>query len=71
MAAGKGQLFDLLKENQVPTKEMAARFGISDGAIRVTVHRLRQRYKELLREEVAHTVSDPAEMDDELRHLLP
>jgi RNA polymerase sigma-70 factor (ECF subfamily) len=36
----------------------------------VSVHRLRQRYGELLRDEIAQTVNDPADVDDELRHLL-
>ena len=37
--------------------EVAARLGLTEGALKVTVHRLRQRYRELLREEVAHTVA--------------
>jgi hypothetical protein len=36
----------------------------------VTVHRLRERYRELLRAEIAHTVAAPAEIDDEIRHLI-
>jgi len=39
-------------------------------AVKVTVHRLRHRYRNLLREEIAHTVADSAEIDDEIRHLI-
>jgi RNA polymerase sigma-70 factor (ECF subfamily) len=48
----------------------AQRLGMSAGAVTVAVHRLRERYGDLLREAVAHTVSDTAEVDDELRHLF-
>jgi RNA polymerase sigma-70 factor (ECF subfamily) len=51
-------------------REIAAQLGISEDAVKVGVHRLRQRYGELLRAEIAETVQDPAEVDDELRHLL-
>jgi hypothetical protein len=43
---------------------------MSDGAVRTAVHRLRHRYAELLREEIAATVADPEEVDDEIRFLL-
>ena len=43
---------------------------MSDGAVRVAVHRLRLRYKACLHDEVAQTVSHPGEVEDELRHLL-
>ena len=39
-------------------------------AVKVTVHRLRQRYRELLREEIAHTVERPEEIDEEMRYLF-
>lgn len=72
---GRSDLFDLLiqtlpgQERTVPRAELAGRCGISIGAVDVAVHRLRRRYGELLREEIAHTVSDPGEIDDEIRHL--
>jgi RNA polymerase sigma-70 factor (ECF subfamily) len=50
--------------------KVAARLGMSDGAIKVAIHRLRARFRELLRAEIAKTVSAPHEIDDELRHLL-
>jgi RNA polymerase sigma-70 factor (ECF subfamily) len=40
------------------------------GAVGVAVHRLRQRYRELVREEIAHTVASPAEVEDEIRWLF-
>lgn len=49
---------------------IAARHGVSVSAVGVAVHRLRRRYGELLRQEVARTVGSPQEVDEELRHLL-
>ncbi len=43
--------------------------GVPEATVKRLVHRLRQRYRDLLRDEVAETVSDPAEIDDEIRHL--
>jgi RNA polymerase sigma-70 factor (ECF subfamily) len=43
--------------------------GVPEATVKRLVHRLRQRYRTLLREEVAETVADPAEIDDEIRHL--
>jgi RNA polymerase sigma factor (sigma-70 family) len=50
--------------------EAAASLGMSEAAVRVAVHRLRRRYGELLRAEIGKTVSSPAEIDDEIRHLI-
>ena len=49
---------------------VAAELGMTEGAVKVAVHRMRQRYRELLRQEIAGTVADPADAEDELRHLL-
>jgi RNA polymerase sigma factor (sigma-70 family) len=49
---------------------VASALGLSEGAVRVAIHRLRQRFRETLRQEVALLVTDPAEVDDELRHLI-
>ncbi len=49
--------------------EIAARLGMSAGAVRVAMHRLREAYRELLRAEVSRTVGTPADVDQELRHL--
>ncbi len=73
---GKGDLFDHLKghiwglEAERPYSEVADRFQLSEGVIKVTVHRMRQRYRVMLRSEVADTVADPADVDDELRYLI-
>lgn len=67
--SGKRDLFERLKEfvwggkNALPHAVRAEQLEMSEGAVRVAVHRLRQRYGELLRAEVAHTVSTPVEMD--------
>jgi len=50
--------------------EIAREFGMTENAVKQAFHRLRQRYRQLLREEVAHTVATPAEIEDELRHLI-
>jgi DNA-directed RNA polymerase specialized sigma24 family protein len=51
-------------------REVATALGMREGTVKVAVHRLRSRYRELLREEVARTVVDPAEVDAELGDLL-
>ena len=50
--------------------EIAREFGMTENAVKQAFHRLRQRYRQLLREEVAHTVATPAEIEEELRHLI-
>lgn len=75
-AAGKAKLLEHLRphlqgdRNGRPYAEIATDLGVSEGAVRVTVHRLRQRYGELLRAEVARTVETEAEVADEVRHLI-
>ncbi len=75
-AAGKAEVFDKLKDSlmtekgAIPHSEAAAALGMSEGAVRVTVHRLRGRFRELFREEVARTVANAEEIDEEIRHLL-
>jgi RNA polymerase sigma-70 factor (ECF subfamily) len=73
--AGKREQFDALEgsltgEDDAPRREIAARLGMSEGAVKVAVHRLRQRYRKLLRATIAETVSDEADLDDEMRYLL-
>ncbi|MBI2946411.1 MAG: sigma-70 family RNA polymerase sigma factor [Verrucomicrobia bacterium] len=53
-----------------PYAEVARELGISEGALRVELHRLKATFRQLLRTEIAHTVSTPAEIDEELRHLI-
>lgn len=50
--------------------EIGSRLGLSEGAVKVSVHRLRQRYRELLRACVANTVANPLDIDGELQHLM-
>ena len=74
--AGKAQLFDQVKDVLVGEKAegghtgIAKALGMTDGALRVTIHRLRRRLKELLRHEILATVSDDLEVDDEIRYLI-
>jgi RNA polymerase sigma-70 factor (ECF subfamily) len=49
---------------------IAFRLGISEGAVRVALHRMRRRYGTILRQEIARTVDDPQEVDDEIRELF-
>jgi len=73
--AGKADQFEKLKEFLTAGPEesqygpAAAELGMTNGAVAVATHRLRQRYRELLREEIAHTVASPAEVGDEIRWL--
>jgi RNA polymerase sigma-70 factor (ECF subfamily) len=48
---------------------LAATLGVADTVVKKQLHNLRQRYRWLLRDEVAHTVESPADVDDEIRHL--
>jgi RNA polymerase sigma-70 factor (ECF subfamily) len=72
----RGKLFDALKvyltgEKAAGThQELADKLGMTAGAITVAVHRLRQRYRELLREEIGRTVNDLSEIDGEIRDLF-
>jgi RNA polymerase sigma-70 factor (ECF subfamily) len=72
--AGKGERFDALKGcltgDDAPREAIAARLGVSEGAVKVAVHRLRQRFRELLRAAIAETVSNEADRDDEMRYLV-
>lgn len=75
-ALGKGALFDVLRGviwggRQEGGYELLARqTGLAEGTFKVAVHRMRNRFKECLRQEVAQTVATPGEVDDELRYLL-
>jgi RNA polymerase sigma-70 factor (ECF subfamily) len=73
---GKRALFDELQgcltgdSDLLPYAALAARLGMTEGAVKVAVHRLRQRYRRVLRDEISRTVTDPAEIDDEIRQLF-
>ena len=74
--AGKRDRFEELQSclpgdyEQRAYSEIAARLGMSEGALRVELHRLRGAYRALLRSEIAQTVTTVAEIDEELRHLI-
>ncbi len=74
--AGKSAQFDALKpwltgENAALSQADAAhQLGMSEGAVKVAIHRLRQRFREAVKSEIAQTVPDTADVEDELRHLL-
>ena len=57
-------------EPQVPYRKAGEALGMSAGAVAKAVHRLRERYGQCLRAEIVELVVDPAEVDDELRHML-
>ena len=71
-AAVYAQLQQFLWGRQVEVSydEMGRQLGLNEGAVKVAVHRLRQRFRDLLREEVAQTVETPEQIGEELRHLL-
>jgi RNA polymerase sigma factor (sigma-70 family) len=54
----------------LPYTELARQWGNSEGAVKVAVHRIRKKYRMLLRQKIAETVASPAEIDDEIRFLL-
>jgi len=72
----KQKLFDCLKvyltadKNAIPYQDMAAELKISDGSVRIAVHRLRRRYRKLLRDEIAQTVNSEDKIDEEIECLL-
>ncbi|MFZ3375185.1 MAG: sigma-70 family RNA polymerase sigma factor [Chthoniobacterales bacterium] len=75
-AAENARLFDCLKEllagesGQPSQAKIAGELGMTENAVKQAFHRFRQRYQLLLREEIAHTVAVPGDIEDELRHLI-
>ena len=74
--AGKGHLFAALKDTlagpreSIPYSALGATLGMSEGAIKTAVHRLRSRYREILRAEIERTVASPSQVEAELRELF-
>lgn len=64
------RLSQFLTDADVPYKQVAEELRMTESAVKVAVHRLRARYGQLLRDEVAQTVDDAARVDDEIRHLF-
>ncbi len=73
---GRARLFEQLKifltagKSESAQSEVAKVLGMEEGAVRVAIHRLRKRYRQLLRDEIAHTLSDSAMVDEEMRALF-
>jgi RNA polymerase sigma-70 factor (ECF subfamily) len=75
-ANGRSDLFEALQAHlwgdheSIPYPQLAEQFNLTLANVKITAHRLRQRCRELLREEIAHTVALPSQIDDEIRHLM-
>ncbi len=75
-ADGKAKLFEQLKifltagKGGTAQAEVAKALGMEEGAVRVAIHRLRKRYRQLLRDEIAQTLVDAGEVDEEMRALF-
>ena len=73
---GKDALFEVLSSCLIGNREsqqyalLATQLKMSEGAVKVAVHRLRKRYRQLLRSEIAQTIAGAEDVDDELRHLF-
>jgi DNA-binding transcriptional regulator LsrR (DeoR family) len=57
-------------ESALPYAEIAARLNLTEAAVKMAIHRLRARYREILHAEIADTVSSPGEIEEEIRHLF-
>jgi RNA polymerase sigma factor (sigma-70 family) len=75
-ATGNGRLFECLKgflsdeSGQRSQAEVATEVGMTENAVKQAFHRLRRRYRELLRDEIAQTVAVPGDVEDEMRHFI-
>ena len=75
-ADGKAKLFEQLKlfltagKGESAQAEVAKTLGMEEGAVRVAIHRLRKRYRVLLRDEIAQTLADESQVDAEMRALF-
>ena len=75
-AEGKTELFAALKQTLTGTREsqpyaeLAARLDMNESAVKVAVHRLRKRYRELIRDEIAGTLDQSQDVEEEMRHLF-
>ncbi|MCC6488484.1 MAG: sigma-70 family RNA polymerase sigma factor [Candidatus Hydrogenedentes bacterium] len=74
--AGKAVLFDRLKgtltgqEERVPYRELGVALGLTEGAVKVAAHRLRQRYRQVLIDEITQTLAEGESVEEELKHLF-
>ena len=73
-AKGRLRLFETLsahlstERDEISYSQLAKNLGVAETMVKKQLHNLRQRYRWLLRDEVAHTVANPADVDDEIRH---
>jgi RNA polymerase sigma-70 factor (ECF subfamily) len=74
--AGRQDLFESLvpylpaRRGPASYKDVAAKLGMTEGAVKVAVHRLRDKYRQLVRAQIAQTVSTPEQVDEEIRDLF-
>jgi RNA polymerase sigma factor (sigma-70 family) len=74
--SGKTEQFNVLKTwligeaPSMPQADAARQLGLGEGAVKVVIHRLRKRYRDLVRSEVSQTLHDPSQLNEELRHLI-
>jgi len=74
VSEGKSALFEALKDTLTGVRSLTcaaigAELGMSEGAVKVAAHRMRRRYRALLREEIAQTLASPDEISEEIRYL--
>lgn len=75
-SAGQSAQFAALKPwlspaaSRAPQADTAAQLGLSEGALKVAIHRLRRRFRDITRAEIAQTLNDATDLDDEMRHLV-
>jgi RNA polymerase sigma factor (sigma-70 family) len=75
-SAGKTAQFDLLKPwlmgegPSISQADVARQSGLSEGAVKVAIHRLRKRFRDIVRSEISQTLLDPTQVDEELNHLI-
>jgi DNA-directed RNA polymerase specialized sigma24 family protein len=75
-AEGKSRQFEILQvcllgaETPPPQAELAVALGLGETAVKVAIHRLRARFRETVRAEIAETLADPTQVDEEMRHLI-
>lgn len=73
---GKGRLFEAIQpcltgdDSALKYHELGEQLGMSEGAVKTAVHRLRRQYRERVREQISRTLDGPGEIDDEVRHLF-
>jgi RNA polymerase sigma-70 factor (ECF subfamily) len=76
LASGRAKLFEHLRnclvkdESALPYAEIATQLNLTEAAVKMAIHRLRGRYRELLRAEIADTVATPEEIEEEIRYLF-